>query len=420
MFFDARTVEGSADRTYSAADLAALRRAYYDDGVLSADALKVSASASMSVKIAPGAAVISGYTYILDEQKTLALTPMGNSPRIDLIVLRLDLGERTITPAVLTGSASSYPTIPDVSASGSVIEMVLAKLDLPSSAVSSNDGTLTDVRPFAATRVMEAPFRSMIAEAIGELPGLGESELGAVRSLLSRIMTSGSGGRVLCDDGRYRASGAVTKRVELARYDTPGEYTFDPAEYPSADGLYDVEVIGGGGAGGSTIGAFKRGGGGGAGACVTASALRLRTAVGVSVGAGGVGSSGANGSGGEESVFDLIFAEGGHGGSGGGSVRGGVGGETSPFCAQNGSDGSLDTSREAYLDECGKGAPSLFGEGAAGYDNAEVSLGVNASNPGTGGSGAGGPAELSGVLAGGRGANGAVIVYGRVAPTEGE
>lgn len=418
MFFDARIVDGSADLTYSAADLAALRRAYYDDGVLSSDSLAVRQTDAMTVTVAPGAAVISGYTYVLDETKTLALSALGNYERIDLIVLRLNVGERTMTPVVLTGTGAPEPALPTVHTSGNVIDLVLAKLRLPSSATSSLDGTLTDMRPLAELRVMEAPFRAIVANAIADLPKLGESELAAVRSLLARILTSGLGDKVLCDDGRYR-SAAVTERVELARFDEPGEYTFDPAEYPTADGLYDVEVIGAGGAGGSGIGAFKRGGGGGAGACVTASSLRLRGTVDVIVGEGGAGSPGNNGRSGGESSFGPIYAAGGSGGMGMSSVTGGFGGDTSPFFGESGRDGSTDTSQAAYLDECGAGAPSVFGAGAPGYENAEVSLGVNATAPGTGGSGAGGPSELSAVLAGGHGASGAVVVYGRIAPTEG-
>ena len=418
LFFDAQIVDGEADRTYSAADLAALRRAYYDDGVLSADALAVRQTDAMTVTVAPGAAVISGYTYVLDETKTLALTALGNYPRNDLIALRLNIGERTMTPVVLTGPSSANPGLPTVHTSGNVIDLVLAKLSLPSTATTSLDGRLTDMRPLAEMRVMQAPFRAIVADAIAELPMLGASELAAVRSLLSRILTSGVGDKVLCDDGHYR-SAAVTERVELARFDTPGEYTFDTAEHPTADGLYDVEVIGGGGAGGSVIGENKRGGGGGAGACVTAAGLRLSGAVEVNVGAGGAGSSGSNGSAGGESWFGPIFAEGGGGGAGAIGIGGGGGGETSPFFGESGKPGSLDTTQAAYLDECGAGAPSVFGAGAPGYENTEVSLGVNATNPGTGGSGAGGPAELAAVLAGGHGASGAVVVYGRVAPTEG-
>ena len=419
MFFDARTVNGAPDLTYSAADIAALRRAYYDDGVLSADALAVEKNGAMSVTVAPGAAVISGYTYVLDEPKTLALDAMNAYARNDLVVLRLDLGERTMTVAVVKGLASQQPNVPVPSDSGTVKEIALALIALPASATSAAQGTLTDMRPFAAARVMDAPFRSLIAGAIAALPKLGESEIAAVRALLSRTVTSGIGDKVLCDDGRYR-SAAVTERVELARYETPGEYEFDPDEHPTADGLYDVELVGAGGAGGSVVGEYKRGGGGGAGVCVTASSLKPRGVVKVVVGAGGVGTAGASGGAGGLSSFGEVFAEGGCGGAGGSYVGGGAGGDTSPFTAECGKDGSTDLHSVAYPDECGAGAASAFGAGAPGSDNVEVSLGTAATNHGAGGSGAGGPSSLSGILAGGRGADGAVIVYGRVAPSEGE
>ena len=43
----------------------------------------------------------------------------------------------------------------------------------------------------------------------------------------------------------FPSGGASNKRVELCRFTTSG--TFNPAEYPTADGLYDVYIVGGGG-----------------------------------------------------------------------------------------------------------------------------------------------------------------------------
>lgn len=43
----------------------------------------------------------------------------------------------------------------------------------------------------------------------------------------------------------FPSGGANDKRVELCRFTTSG--TFNPAEYPTADGLYDVYIVGGGG-----------------------------------------------------------------------------------------------------------------------------------------------------------------------------
>lgn len=63
-FFNADTSSGSADITYSAADLAAEKAAYFSDGVLAPDDFKVSAVDSLTVKIAPGGAVLGGYTYV--------------------------------------------------------------------------------------------------------------------------------------------------------------------------------------------------------------------------------------------------------------------------------------------------------------------------------------------------------------------
>ena len=417
MFFDARSVNGSPDLTYGASDLAALGNAYFSDGVLSPDALEVETTGQMSVTVAPGAAVICGYTYILDEEKTLSVDASQSERRFDLVVLRLDIGERSISPAIRKGTAVSQAVIPAPINEGGIVELPLALLRVPVGAQSSAECTLEDKREFASIRTLEAPIEAAVGEAISQLDLPDEGELDAIRRINARVTTSGSGAKVLCDDGRYRRA-ILLDRVEAARYTTAGEYVFKPSEHPSANGLYDVELIGGGGGGASVIGSYKRGGGGGAGAHVTVCSLRLSGEVGVNVGAGGIGGAGFPGVTGGESRFGAIFAGGGEGGSG---TSGGLGAETAQFRGADGSDGSTNTQSVTYLDECGAGAPSAFGAGGAGSDNAEVSFGCAGGGFGSGGSGAGGPEALSSLLAGGQGADGAVIVYAYAAPApEGE
>lgn len=412
-FFDAQLQNGQPDRVYSAEDIAALRRAYCEDGVLSGDALKVTASSGMTVRLSPGAAVVSGYTYILDTQKSLALTPATSLPRIDVIVLRLDLAARAITPTVIRGEPSVAPATPSHLSSGLKRDLPLAKVAVGSGVTSVSAQDLTDLRHFASEKAMEAPFRALIAEALAESPMLSAAELVCVKSMLGLISTDGTGERVLCDDGHYRLASPLLERVELVRYTEPGEYEFSTAMYPSANGLYDAEVIGAGGAGGSVLRPKARGGGGGAGSAVTVCGIRLPGgSATVTVGEGGCGHSGANGGNGWPSTFGPISADGGYGGMGGTNIAGGSGGQSSPFYGDAGVIGSLDATSSQNPSKCGAGASGPFGNGGKGATNTAVSLGNHASGIGAGGSGAGGDAEMSSLLAGGNGSHGAVIVYG--------
>lgn len=418
LFFDAVVNNGQPDRVYSAADIAMLRRAYWDDGVLSADALKVSAGIGMIVQVAPGAAVVYGYNYILDTYKSLTLDSASSLPRIDLVVLRLDLAARTITPTVIKGTPAIAPATPSHLTSGMKRDLPLAKIEIAALASSSSVCVLTDLRRFASEKVMEAPFRDIVSEELAERPMLSAAELASVKTLLSLVSTGGTGGRVLCDDGQYRTA-PLLERVELVRYTEPGEYEFTVAQYPSANGLYDVEVIGGGGAGGSVLRKNARGGGGGAGSAVTVSGMRLPCeSVGVWVGVGGKGVSGSKGGDGGQSYFGPVVADGGFGGQGGNGMGGGSGGQSTPFYGEDGKSGSFSVGSGLYITECGAGASGFFGKGAKGSDNAEVSVGSHASGIGAGGSGAGGEESMSAVLAGGKGSDGAVIVYGYRAKTD--
>lgn len=106
-FFNADTTSGSADITYSAADLAAEKAAYFSDGVLAPDDFKVSAVDSLTVKIAPGGAVLGGYTYVNSSIGVRAISSAAaTKARRDLCVLKLDLSIRAMTVVIKSGMPS--------------------------------------------------------------------------------------------------------------------------------------------------------------------------------------------------------------------------------------------------------------------------------------------------------------------------
>ena len=151
-FFDAQGAEGSYDRTYSSADVAAYFASFIGNGVYAnpANQLKVSpANGKMAVSVAPGKAWINGYFYELsDSAKELAIaTGDANNPRIDKVVCSLNLSNRLIELKVIQGAASANPQPPAHSREDEVFDLVLAEVAVAAGAVELSAEDITDKRP---------------------------------------------------------------------------------------------------------------------------------------------------------------------------------------------------------------------------------------------------------------------------------
>lgn len=151
-FFDAQGAEGSYDRTYSSADVAAYFASFIGNGVYASPAnqLKVSpANGKMAVNVAVGKAWINGYFYELsDSAKELAIaTGDANNPRIDKVVCSLNLSNRLIELKVIQGAASANPQPPAHSREDEVFDLVLAEVAVAAGAVELSAEDITDKRP---------------------------------------------------------------------------------------------------------------------------------------------------------------------------------------------------------------------------------------------------------------------------------
>lgn len=151
-FFDAQGVEGSYDRTYSSADVAAYFASFIGNGVYASPAnqLKVSpANGKMAVNVAVGKAWINGYFYELsDSAKELVIaTGDANNPRIDKVVCSLNLSNRLIELKVIQGAASANPQPPAHSREDEVFDLVLAEVAVAAGAVELSAEDITDKRP---------------------------------------------------------------------------------------------------------------------------------------------------------------------------------------------------------------------------------------------------------------------------------
>ncbi len=146
-----RSVDG--DRPVSAT-MDARRFAQYVtngiDNVGDNDAFKVSASADgLSVVVAPGGAVINGYSGWLDAEETLTpTTPDTSNPRIDRIVFRLNLtlDVRYFQLLLLPGTPAESPVPPSIIRDELIYDLVLADVRISAGSVIITDSSITDQR----------------------------------------------------------------------------------------------------------------------------------------------------------------------------------------------------------------------------------------------------------------------------------
>lgn len=414
-FFNADTSSGSADITYSAADLAAEKAAYFSDGVLAPDDFKVSAVDSLTVKIAPGGAVLGGYTYVNSSIGVRAIpSAAATKARRDLCVLKLDLSIRAMTVVIKSGTPSDDPQPPALTSTDSVKELALAEIYMPAGASSVNEATVTDLRKLASLRGAPSLIEAEIKAHEAETDALTKSENAEVRKVCGAVKTDGTSGEVLCGDGKYRTV-LPYRRTLLQIYNRAGEYEFDTSKNPSDANRYDFEIIGGGGAGGCCGHSDSRGGGGGAGAYVSVCGVTLSHGTHkIKIGAGGSGIAERSGGDGGESSFAGYHAPGGSGGVGGTWVEGmsfpgGEGGAVGAYTGERGGDGGYSLPSDE-ITSCGNGAPSPFGAGGEGVSGSSSS-GKKGIGAGSGGSG-GGCVSTSFSASGGNGADGCLLIYG--------
>lgn len=147
-FFD--SVAG--DRTYTSDAWAQVIAGIIGDGVVSGGnelAVSENSPQGMSVLVATGKAFVQGYffeCYSASEVVAISAADASN-PRIDRVVVRRDLTNRTAVLAVLTGTPAASPTAPALTqnAAGNW-EIPLAQVLVPASAVVIANANITDER----------------------------------------------------------------------------------------------------------------------------------------------------------------------------------------------------------------------------------------------------------------------------------
>ncbi|MGN0585869.1 MAG: hypothetical protein ACI4JF_01170, partial [Oscillospiraceae bacterium] len=139
----------NGDRKYSAEDFCGYFKDIFTDGVLgdSAANLRVSASGGMSISVAAGTAYIQGHFYRPDAAERLTLSPSSTSyGRKDRVVIRLDMAQRSIYPALITGTPAASPAAPDIVRDGSYYDIGIAIVYIAANAAAVTAADITDTR----------------------------------------------------------------------------------------------------------------------------------------------------------------------------------------------------------------------------------------------------------------------------------
>src|SRR5690348_14612954 len=152
MFFD--SVGG--DRVYTSDAFAEIYAAAYSNGVVygsgAGSALKVTENTpnALNAVVSLGSAWIAGRYFEQYSATSLATFAAANvtNPRIDRVVIRLDISNRLMSIAVLTGTAAPSPVAPVLTQTSSLYELPLAQVRVNANATTISNASITDERAY--------------------------------------------------------------------------------------------------------------------------------------------------------------------------------------------------------------------------------------------------------------------------------
>lgn len=147
-FFDAIYRNGSYDRVYNSDSFAGYFSSFISNGVFVGKEQELlvtstSPAANMSVTVQPGRAFIKGYWYQLQDAKVLSVSYAHSTlPRIDIVVVNLDIVDRTIGLKIIKGQAAENPVPP----TPSVNQIQLATINVTAGKAAILNSDITDTR----------------------------------------------------------------------------------------------------------------------------------------------------------------------------------------------------------------------------------------------------------------------------------
>ena len=136
------------DRKYNAGHWAEYFSQFLTNGIYAepAESMQVQAAGGLDVLIAAGSCFINGYAGYSDGTDKVTVEYGGSSPRIDRIVICLDMQGRRIYPAVRKGTAAASPSAPGIIRDGTFYDIGIASVYVKANATEITQADITDTR----------------------------------------------------------------------------------------------------------------------------------------------------------------------------------------------------------------------------------------------------------------------------------
>lgn len=136
------------DRASSAADFAAMLSSFFVSGVFNGSMCEVLAFGGMSTSIQTGHALLNGRFAQVKEPEIVMHDPATALPRIDTVVLRVDLNSNVnnVVAAVLKGTPDASPVAPSLRRDGTVYEIGLANVRIEANSTAISQQNIFDTR----------------------------------------------------------------------------------------------------------------------------------------------------------------------------------------------------------------------------------------------------------------------------------
>ena len=194
----------SHDRTYKAEDWAEYFASFIGNGVfpVPSTGLQVVANDGMKLNVKTGKAWINGYFYFNTGDLAVTLdTADGQLNRIDRVVVRWDLTNRTMSVKVKSSSLSVSPSAPALRRGADVYELALADIYVGAGVTAITRSKITDQRlntslcgvvAAIVQQIDTAAFNAQLQAWFAEYQSLSAAEYNTLVSYMNSLKLQGA------------------------------------------------------------------------------------------------------------------------------------------------------------------------------------------------------------------------------------